>query len=136
MELSKDDIVYIVEEAVKRTLSHRYIPIIEKRVIGDVCLDEALIRSVPLKKVYKHFLSKYNFGEFYNFNPLKHAGIIFSDVLNNGTDVIIIYVDSGNKAKFCEEIMAKMGWIMSSNDIDIQEFPHLTGYQFEKKERY
>lgn len=132
MKLTEKEIGFIVDETLQK-LNIKKAPFFERRTMDSIPLNEALIRSVPIDKVVKHFISSYNFAYWYNYKPSENPGIIATSTLNNDCEVIFLYVDDEKRMDYCEKIMAKLGWIKSSNDLDLEDYHNLVGSQFERK---
>lgn len=137
IKLTEAELRGVVMESVKRVLhqigSFPADSLHEVRTMDSLVLDEAVLRPIPIDSAIRHLISSYKFAEYDRYNPRKNVGIVVRDMLENNAEVILLYVKNKKVQQQCEGIMAKMGWIASSNDLDLEDFPNLIGTQYERK---
>ena len=137
IKLTESEFRGVVMESVKRVLHHvGYLApnhLHEVGRMGSLSIDEAVLRPIPIDSAIRHLIASYKFAEYDNYSPQRNVGIVVRDMLDNNAEVILLYVKDGKTQKQCDEIMAKMGWIASSNDLDLVDYPDLIRTQFERK---
>ena len=137
IKLIENQLMGIVMESVKRVLHHvGHIPanhLHEVGRMGGLCIDEAVMRPIPIDSAIRHLIASYKFAVYDYYDPQRNVGIVIRDMLDNNAEVILLYVKDEKAQKQCDEIMAKTGWIASSNDLDLVDYPDLIGTQYERK---
>lgn len=113
IKLIENQLMGIVMESVKRVLHHvGHIPanhLHEVGRMGGLCIDEAVMRPIPIDSAIRHLIASYKFAVYDYYDPQRNVGIVIRDMLDNNAEVILLYVKDEKAQKQCDEIMAKTG---------------------------
>lgn len=104
--------------------------------IGMINLDESVLRPIPTEYVIQHLIASYRFAEYEKYLSDRNVGIVGRETLSSGLEVVVLFVKNKHSLDEMEKVMAKMGWIRSSEINNLEGYPELVGAQFEKKKDF